>query len=434
MHKTMRYQLLKPLDESWKTLEQILRDLQYSTWKTLNRTIQLHWEYDNLGAEYKKQTGAYPTKEEMQEWSGYRGIEGYIYDVLKDEYPLFNKGNLSQTIQQGTKRWKEDRKEVFKGARSIPSYKRTAPIMLNPNNIKVSRDDKGYAVKIGLVSGDKLKGMGRKPGGLPIAIIARDNTQRVILNRIISGEYKIGGSKIIYDKRNRKWMLLLTYSFEPKENDLLPENVMGVDLGIVNPVYMAFNNSLARYHINGGEIEKFRRGIEARRKSMLKQGKYCGDGRRGHGRQTRIKPIELLSDKVTNFRDTTNHKYSRYVIDMAVKHKCATIQMEDLTGITGDANRFLKNWTYHDLQTKITYKAEEQGIKVIKINPEYTSQRCSECGYISSENRQTQADFVCIECGYTENADYNAARNIATPQIEAVIKEQLKAQGKAKAV
>lgn len=434
MHGTMKYQIAKPLDESWDTLGAILRDLQYCSWKALNRTIQLQWEWNNFSATYKEKTDAYPTKEEMQELSGYRGADGYIYNVLKDEFPLLNRGNLNQTIQQASKRWKDSKKEVFTGKQSIPSYKRTAPIMLKPNNIKIYQDSNGYVAQLGLVSGDKLKEMGRKPGGLPLAIIARDNTQRVILNRIISGEYKASGSQIIYDKKKRKWILALTYSFEPKEVDVLEENVMGVDLGIAIPVYMAFNNSPARYHINGGEIEKFRRGVEARRKSVLKQGKYCGDGRRGHGRATRMKPVELLSDKVRNFRDTTNHKYSRYVVDMAIKHKCGTIQMEDLTGITDDKNRFLKNWTYFDLQTKITYKAEMAGIKVVKINPEYTSLRCSECGYISRANRETQAEFVCMECGFTANADYNAAKNISMPQIEAIIQEQLEKQKHAEAV
>jgi putative transposase len=58
---------------------------------------------------------------------------------------------------------------------------------------------------------------------------------------------------------------------------------------------IAFNDSLHRYHISGGEIDQFRKHVEARRKELLKQGKYCGDGRRRHGRQTRIQPIEVLS-------------------------------------------------------------------------------------------------------------------------------------------
>jgi putative transposase len=51
--------------------------------------------------------------------------------------------------------------------------------------------------------------------------------------------------------------------------------------------------------------------------------------------------------------------------------------------------------------------------RVEKINPAYTSQRCSVCGHVASENRKSQAVFACTACGYSCNADVNAARNIA---------------------
>jgi len=48
-----------------------------------------------------------------------------------------------------------------------------------------------------------------------------------------------------------------------------------------------------------------------------------------------------------------------------------------------------------------------------KINPAFTSQRCSVCGHVDGKSRESQADFSCTACGYTCNADVNAARNIA---------------------
>jgi putative transposase len=51
--------------------------------------------------------------------------------------------------------------------------------------------------------------------------------------------------------------------------------------------------------------------------------------------------------------------------------------------------------------------------RVQKINPAYTSQRCSVCGHRAGENRKSQAVFVCTACGYAANADVNAASNIA---------------------
>ncbi|MFL6217217.1 MAG: zinc ribbon domain-containing protein, partial [Actinomycetes bacterium] len=44
--------------------------------------------------------------------------------------------------------------------------------------------------------------------------------------------------------------------------------------------------------------------------------------------------------------------------------------------------------------------------------PAYTSQRCSACGHVAPENRESQA-FRCVACGHQGHADVNAALNIA---------------------
>ncbi|MEU7862620.1 transposase [Nonomuraea sp. NPDC049141] len=51
--------------------------------------------------------------------------------------------------------------------------------------------------------------------------------------------------------------------------------------------------------------------------------------------------------------------------------------------------------------------------RVVKINPAYTSQRCSACGIADRRARESQAAYRCRSCGYAGNADVNAARNIA---------------------
>jgi putative transposase len=51
--------------------------------------------------------------------------------------------------------------------------------------------------------------------------------------------------------------------------------------------------------------------------------------------------------------------------------------------------------------------------RVERVNPAYTSQRCSACGYIAAESRKSQALFACVACAWTGNADLNAARNLA---------------------
>ncbi len=51
--------------------------------------------------------------------------------------------------------------------------------------------------------------------------------------------------------------------------------------------------------------------------------------------------------------------------------------------------------------------------RVEKIHPAYTSQRCSACGHLAADSRESQALFRCTACGYAGNADVNAASNIA---------------------
>jgi predicted RNA-binding Zn-ribbon protein involved in translation (DUF1610 family) len=51
--------------------------------------------------------------------------------------------------------------------------------------------------------------------------------------------------------------------------------------------------------------------------------------------------------------------------------------------------------------------------RVERINPAFTSQRCSACGQVDRKSRESQASFRCTACGFACNADVNAARNIA---------------------
>lgn len=54
--------------------------------------------------------------------------------------------------------------------------------------------------------------------------------------------------------------------------------------------------------------------------------------------------------------------------------------------------------------------------RVEDVPAPYTSLRCSACGWIDKNSRKSQAGFVCSSCGFTCNADSNAAINVAAGQ------------------
>jgi transposase len=56
---------------------------------------------------------------------------------------------------------------------------------------------------------------------------------------------------------------------------------------------------------------------------------------------------------------------------------------------------------------------EKAPSRVEKIKPAFTSQRCSACGHVDANSRESQARFACTACGFAGHADVNAAQNIA---------------------
>ena len=75
-------------------------------------------------------------------------------------------------------------------------------------------------------------------------------------------------------------------------------------------------------------------------------------------------------------------------------------------------NRSILDQGWYELRRQLEYKQLWRGGQVLAVNPAYTSQKCACCGHTAKENRQSQSKFECRECGYTENADINGARNI----------------------
>jgi transposase len=74
-------------------------------------------------------------------------------------------------------------------------------------------------------------------------------------------------------------------------------------------------------------------------------------------------------------------------------------------------NRKLSGFQYCKLTQYIKYKAALAGIRVIAVSEAYTSQYCRKC--FQKGVRKIQGLFQCNNCRTQNNADRNAAFNIA---------------------
>lgn len=75
-------------------------------------------------------------------------------------------------------------------------------------------------------------------------------------------------------------------------------------------------------------------------------------------------------------------------------------------------NRSILSNCWGHISKRLQNKMSANGGRLVLVPAAYTSQACHKCGHVAKENRESQAVFKCVKCGYEANADVNAAKNI----------------------
>ena len=393
---------LKKLDSDKKTSDKEIRD------RLLNERKELDEDVKNK-------------KKDFLQCSKQNSTYQLVSKEFKQYIPSDILANLNQKIQEN---YNNNQKKIESGERALSTYKKGMEI---PFSIRENKRLKLFIKEEGIY----LKWFKEILFRLEFGKDASNN--RCIVERLIESDkqqkkkgedYVANNSsiKLVKNGRNTRIFLLLSIDIPAKKQVLDKDVVLGVDLGIKCPLYLAINKN-DNFKMQIGDIEHFhnqRTMFQKRFKSLQKL--MCTQG--GHGRKKKLEPLEKLKEKERNWVHTQNHVYSREVIKQALKQNAGTIHMESLKdfgkgkeGYVKDEYKYLlRYWSYYELQSMIAYKAKLEGIEVKYIDPAYTSQTCSYCG--ERGERKKQEEFVCTnpQCkrrGEKINADFNAARNIA---------------------
>ena len=211
----------------------------------------------------------------------------------------------------------------------------------------------------------------------------------------------------------------------PDEPERVSHEYLGVDLGIVKIA----TTSDGRF-FSGAKVKNIRkRNFKLRKKLQSK------------GTKSAKRLLKKRRRKEARFATDVNHRISKRLVAIA-RDTGRSLALEDLRGIRKrtakpkkDSNQKtvcktmrqeLSSWSFYQLRQFIAYKAKAAGVQVIFVDPRNTSRTCPVCGHVAKENRRSQEEFVCVNCGHTANADINAAVNIARraaviqPDAEAV--------------
>jgi len=202
--------------------------------------------------------------------------------------------------------------------------------------------------------------------------------------------------------QNGTFFLLVTLEIPtPEKYDA--KGVIGVDLGVKNIAVTSQGDVFS-----SEQLEKKRQQYHNHRQRLQKRGTRSAKRR-----------IKTSGNKESKFRKDTNHVISKLIVSKAEGTRKA-IALEELSRINKrvtvrKANRNERmSWSFAQLRSYITYKAERSGVLLVIVPAPYTSQTCSNCGHCAKKNRKSQAEFCCVSCGHAENADFNASKNIAS--------------------
>jgi putative transposase len=75
-------------------------------------------------------------------------------------------------------------------------------------------------------------------------------------------------------------------------------------------------------------------------------------------------------------------------------------------------NRAILDQGWGEFRRQLEYKVSWSGGILLAVPPHHTSQTCPCCANVSKDNRQTQAKFLCVDCGYENHADVVGAINV----------------------
>lgn len=244
----------------------------------------------------------------------------------------------------------------------------------------------------------------------------------------------------------------IVFTFPPRSRKHEPTGKkVGGDLGVVHEITLSDGNVLDLPVDKLDAIDKQIRDVQRAMCRCVNASKYRGDRNAyvAHGPSKRYLKLKerlgKLHARKTRITMDWQHKMSAWMVDEYDVIFLENINFQSMIRKPKPKpdpkhlGRFLPNHARAKAMLNfllsraamgrfrwmIEYKASAANVTFLTVPAEFTSQTCHNCGYVSSENRESQAVFRCKRCGWKGNADLNAAINILNRGLGKLDKKSL---------
>jgi putative transposase len=198
----------------------------------------------------------------------------------------------------------------------------------------------------------------------------------------------------------------------------LPTTTMaiGIDVGIARFATLSDGNYAAPLN----SFKKHQQRLAHYQRSMSRKQKFSNNWKK-----TKAK-IQKIHTAIANARKDFLHKASTTISQKHALVCIEDLQIKNMSRSSKDnceqhgkrmkqksgLNRSILDQGWGEFRRQFDYKVQWNGGILLAVPPQHTSQTCPACGHVSKANRQTQAKFLCVDCGYENHADVVVAINI----------------------
>ena len=334
----------------------------------------------------------------------------------------------NRTLSLEKSLYKKDSKHSFKyseAANRLPGWKKKNPFLKKCHSqvLQQSLKDRAYTnffEKRGNVPKYKKKYRHdsiRFPQGVELDEVK----QQIRLPKIGWMGYRksrdiIGTIKnVTVSRRGEKWDVSIQTEYEVVSSAPNPSE-MGIDMGVKRFATLSNGDFVEPLNAFKQEQEK----LAKLQRKLARQKKGSRNSRKTKRKIARLH--RYIADSRRDFLHKTSTKIAKNhsiicVEDLKVSNMSASARgtkespgknVKQKSGL----NRSILDQGWYGFFQMLSYKLEQRGGKLIKVDPRNTSRTCPRCGLASAENRKSQATFACIGCGYRSNADEVGAINI----------------------
>ena len=213
-----------------------------------------------------------------------------------------------------------------------------------------------------------------------------------------------------------KWFVSIQTEREAEQPAHPSVSMIGVDVGVAR--FATLSDGTVFEPVNGFKQQQER--LSRQQRAMAHKQKFSNNWKKAKAKVTKT------HQKIANVRRDYLHKTTT-----AISKNHAVVVVEDLrvrnmsksaAGTTDQPgrnvnaksglNRSILDQGWFEFRRQLEYKQAWRGGELLAVPPRNTSRTCPACGHVAAENRQTQAQFACVQCGFAENADLVGAINL----------------------